>query len=364
MNLSIISFTEKGRRLSERTAHEYSKHSCDLSSCMEVKQFVKSSKTAPAEGQEVWDDDIASWAYGQMEAGNILLFIGACGIAVRAIAPFIKDKTSDSPVLVMDEDGRYIIPILSGHIGGANELAVTIGAYIGAIPVITTATDLRGSFAVDIFAKRNGLKIFNKEGIAAVSSKVLAGEAITISIDGDNSGCIDPLMKKETGDDIRLIPYPPEDEVDILITSGIPKCSYGIWLIPCEYVIGMGCRKDKDPAEVEAFIEEMLNKFGIRMDAVYALASIDKKKDEEAFVSWSRKNDIPFVTYSAGRLGSLTGDFRSSEFVMEQVGVDNVCERAALAGCEGNGSIFCNKTARDGMTIAIAKREWRVTFDE
>lgn len=98
-------------------------------------------------------NSLSAWAGEQMAARHALIFIGACGIAVRAIAPWIMDKLHDSPVLVADEMGKYVIPLLSGHVGGANELAVRLAGALGAIPVITTATDLHDSFAVDIFAK-------------------------------------------------------------------------------------------------------------------------------------------------------------------------------------------------------------------
>ena len=101
------------------------------------------------------EEGMGEWAGKQMAEKHTLLFIGACGIAVRAIAPYITDKLHDSAVLVMDEGGNYIIPILSGHVGGANEIAVKIAVEIGAVPVITTATDINGKFAVDLFAKRN-----------------------------------------------------------------------------------------------------------------------------------------------------------------------------------------------------------------
>ena len=124
-------------------------------------------------------ESVSVWAGEQMAAHHALVFVGACGIAVRAIAPWITDKLHDSPVLVIDEQGQYVIPLLSGHVGGANELAVRLAGELGAVPVITTATDLHGSFAVDLFAKRNDLWIHNREGIARVSAKILAGEKIT-----------------------------------------------------------------------------------------------------------------------------------------------------------------------------------------
>ena len=115
-----------------------------------------------------------------------IIFIGATGIAVRSIAPFVKDKLTDSPVIVIDELGQFVIPLLSGHVGGANALAQEISQAIGATPVITTATDINKVFAVDVFAEKNGLRLLDKSKIKTVSSKILKGETIIIKseIDG------------------------------------------------------------------------------------------------------------------------------------------------------------------------------------
>lgn len=294
-----------------------------------------------------------------MKEKNALLFIGACGIAVRAIAGGITDKLNDSPVLVMDEQGNYVIPILSGHVGSANELAVQIGELTGAIPVITTATDLNRRFAVDLFAKHNGLQIVNKDGIAKVSSKVLAGKEITISIE---SGHVKDSAKLPEG--VRLVSYPPEQSVDVVITTGKSKFDAFLYLSPKEYVIGMGCKKGKEAEKISGLIEKRIREAGIEKSEIFALASIDRKKEEEGFLSWSRREKIPFFTFSAKQLKETEGEFHASAFVREQVGVDNVCERAALVACGKNGRLICGKHAEDGMTIAIAKRDWRVSFDE
>ena len=173
MKLSIISFTQNGRVLSKKIAKlldemEYTLYTKYKACCQEEQtvRFVTQS--------------IGEWAEEQFaerkafQTSDALVFIGACGIAVRAIAPHITDKLHDSPVLVMDEKGEYVIPILSGHVGGANELAVSLAEKTGAKPVITTATDIHNQFAIDLFAKKNGLTIVNKDGIAKVSSKVIA----------------------------------------------------------------------------------------------------------------------------------------------------------------------------------------------
>ena len=104
------------------------------------------------------------------------MFVGAAGIAVRLIAPWVQDKLKDPAVLVIDEQGRYAIPILSGHVGGCNELAEAAAQILGAEPVITTATDLRQAFAVDVFATENELVISDRELAKQISAAELRGE--------------------------------------------------------------------------------------------------------------------------------------------------------------------------------------------
>ena len=268
------------------------------------------------------------------------------------------NKLKDSAVLVMDELGRYVIPVLSGHVGGANELAVRISGELGALPVITTATDVNGKFAVDLFAKRNGFFIENKEGIAKVSSKVLAGKDITIWVEEEWR-----VKENEVPAGIRLV-TDAEQMPDVAISAEQPKNGTLLWLRPREYVLGMGCRRNKEEEKLNEFIEQQLKEKGIRKEQIYVLASIDRKEDEKCFLAWTRKNDVTFLTFTAEQLEEQTGSFSKSSFVKEQVGVDNVCERAALAGAGVNGILLHKKVAEDGMTIAVAKRDWSVNWDE
>lgn len=352
MKLSIISFTQNGIVLSKKIAKlldemEYTLYTKYKACCQEEQtvRFVTQS--------------IGEWAKEQFAERNALLFIGACGIAVRAIAPHITDKLHDSPVLVMDEKGEYVIPILSGHVGGANELAVSLAEKTGAKPVITTATDIHNQFAIDMFAKKNGLTIVNKDGIAKVSSKVLSGKHITMSIE---HGHFEKNVKLPR--EIELVDYPPLQKVDVVVTSENREIDTILLLTPKEYAIGIGCKKGKEAEKIEDFLMSHLQKAGITPMQVFGMASIDKKRDEPGLLAWSRKEKIPFITYTVEELKSVKGDFHRSEFVKEQVGVDNVCERAAMKMCEPGGKLIYEKHAGDGMTIAIAGREWRVHFDE
>ena len=352
MKLSIISFTQNGIVLSKSIAK--------LLDGIEYTLYTK-YKASYQEEQTVRfvTQSIGEWAKEQFEERNALLFIGACGIAVRAIAPHITDKLHDSPVLVMDEKGEYVISILSGHVGGANELAISLAEKTGAKPVITTATDVHNQFAIDLFAKKNGLTIVNKDGIAKVSSKVLSGKRITMAIEHGHLGKIGKLPGK-----IELVEYPPLQKVDVVISSENREFDTMLLLVPKEYAVGIGCKKGKEIEKIEDFILRHLQRVGIIPIQVFGMASIDVKRDEPGLLAWSRKEKIPFITYTAEELKSVKGDFHRSEFVKEQVGVDNVCERAAMKMCEPGGKLIYEKHAEDGMTIAIAGREWRVHFDE
>lgn len=327
----------------------------------EAEGKVKESETTETDGGRVHPlrEKAGEWAGRQMTEGNGLLFIGACGIAVRAVAPHLTDKLHDVPVLVMDDGGRYVIPILSGHVGGANELAKALAGKLGAIPVITTATDGNGKFAVDLFAGQNALNIKNKPGIAKVSAKVLDRKTVTFAIEPGH------LPEGEAlPEGVAQVPYPPKEPVDVVIAREPERFSAALFLSPREYVIGMGCRKGKGPKEIADFIHITLQEAGISPGQIYALASIDQKREEPGLLAWSRKHRIPFLTYTAEELGQVPGAFAKSAFVKATVGVDNVCERAALLACGAGGELILHKRAGDGMTIAVAKRKWRVTFHE
>lgn len=260
-------------------------------------------------------DSLKDWTRDNFEQGNVLVFIGAMGIAVRAIAPFCKDKTKDPAVIVIDEKGTFVIPVLSGHIGGGVEAAKEIASKIGAVPVITTATDVNNEFAVDVFAKSNGLGISDMKKAKEFSMTLLAGREAEFIV----------TPNKPESDDLCLI----------------PKCT----------IIGMGCRKGKSVDELYGFLNEVLDEKNIDIRSVKALVSADKKKDEEGLIELSKRLDIPFITYSSDVLMQQEGEFEHSDLVMEVTGSDNVCERSVCAyGCH---TIIQKKTKKDGMTLAI-----------
>ena len=318
MRIKILYFTDKGKALAERLKAGLTDHDAVI--------VPKGAPLAIVCGDAFVDNEA-------------LVFVGAVGIAVRTIAPLVRDKLKDPPVIAMDENGSFVIPLLSGHVGGANSLALEIAEAIEAQPVITTATDVSGAFSVDVFARENKLKIANRDGIAKVSSSALEGKPVTICIKD----------------------YPPEEPVDVLIADeeaakGL-KDPAKIVLCPKRYAIGMGCRRAKSYEDLRAFAEEVLSNNGIDINDAGCIATIDVKKDEEGLKRLSQAWRIPLITFEAGMLAKAEGDFSHSDTVLEKVGVDNVCERAAVLAAGKGSQIRVRKTARDGMTIAVAERK-------
>ena len=285
---------------------------------------------------------------------DAIIFVGATGIAVRAIAPFICGKAVDPAVLVIDEAGRYVISLLSGHLGGANALARTAASLIEAEPIITTATDAESAFAVDTFAKENGFLLTDLRKAKEVSAKVLRGEKLRIYSDIP----MERLVHRPARHEAELVPAQDIDRADIVISyrTKLLNQATGLRLIAKRVHVGLGARKGVTQAEVAAAVATCLEDAGIDPRAVVALASIDLKKQEAGILAYSYESGVPFVTYTAEELRTVEGAFAGSSFVQSVTGVANVCERAAAyaAGRSGHAEVLVHKTIHGSVTTAVA----------
>lgn len=352
--IRVISFTKRGRALSLRLQAACLEEMTMALYC-KSKTFVEMASMDEKEAIIAWNHPLEAWTKWQFDSNTPMIFIGSSGIAVRSIAPFIKDKLQDPAVLVMDEAGQFVIPILSGHYGGANVLAKTIARKLGATAVITTATDVNHLFAVDVFAKNNNLVIANKAGIKEVSSNILAKKVVTIAIDGTYEGLIPP--------ELTLVDH-QASEISIYVSpSKREHAQVDVWLVPKSIILGIGCRKGKTSEEIEDFVVHQLNQMGLAMEAVVGIASIDLKKEEPGLYKFAAKYQLPFTTFTKEELMDVAGAFTPSSFVQIQTGVDNVCERAAMALGGSEAGLLLEKQAKNGITLAIASKKWRVSFE-
>ncbi len=288
-------------------------------------------------------ESLGTWVSDNFRTGNILIFIGAMGIAVRAIAPLIEDKSTDPAVIVIDEKGMYVIPVLSGHLGGAVKASRKIADLIGATPVITTATDVNGEFAVDVFAADNSLVISDMKKARAYTACLLKNKRSFYRVDERFREFIHVQNMPEN---IRK----SFECCGFIISPGIVEGDM-LQLIPKVVVVGMGCRKGIPTENLKDFCLESLEKNGLDMRAVKAIVSADIKKDEAGLKELAKSLDAEFITYSAETLAAQKGEFSSSAFVMSIAGVDNVCERAVMA--YGSRKLLVKKISLKGMTFAV-----------
>lgn len=328
MTLQIMAFTDTGEALAR-----------DLAAGL--------SGEAMRCGRPLSLDD---WTRAGFESADGLIYVGAAGIAVRAIAPYVSSKACDPAVVVVDETARHAIALLSGHLGGANDLARRVAACIGAEPVITTATDCHGVFAVDSWARTQGCVIANPEGIRGISARLLAGETIRVRSDWAIAGEV-PAGVVLTDD--------ADAEVHLSLD---PDPQAALRVIPRIAVLGIGCRRGTESQAIERMLARVCQDAGLSIYAVSRVCSIDCKADEPGMVRFCRDYGWTLETYAAEELRAVPGTFSGSAFVAETVGVDNVCERSAVLGSDG-GSLYVRKVAEDGVTMAVAVRafspDWR-----
>ena len=292
---------------------------------------------------------LAEWTSAQFVQSDALIFVGAAGIAVRAIAPHCKSKTTDPAVVVVDECGRFAVPILSGHLGGANDLARAIATVCGAVPVITTATDAHGIFAVDEWAKRQNCMVLEPERIKLVSGKLLAGQPVYYWADFLITGTAPA----------GLCPAEAPEKADLALT--LCPAGQALHLVPHIGVLGIGCKRGTSAEALEAAFAAFCARHGLAAQAVTAAASIDLKQNEPGLLAFCQTHGWTVRFYSAAQLRSLPGQFTPSPFVQRVTGVDNVCERAAVL--DAGGSLFYPKFTCSGVTFALACRpfapDWR-----
>lgn len=333
MSVGIIAFSERGISLGERI------------------QSYFTEKNQPASLTRCLDGGLEGWTAEHFRQDSALVFIGSCGIAVRAVARHIVSKTSDPAVVVIDELATYSVALLSGHIGGANELASELASFTGAIAVITTATDRNGVFSIDTWAKKQNLSIVNPERIKSISVHLLVGEAVGVK-------SLFPI-KGKLPKGLELL----DGSYHVLITYKTNGKSDALRLVPRVITLGIGCRKDTDVSTIESAYALMLAKASCHPAAVARVCSIDMKADEPGILEFCSHHQLPYETFSAKELQKVPGTFTSSAFVQSVAGVSNVCERSAVLGSKG-GKLLSGKNAGFGVTMALAISPYTVRFGE
>ena len=343
MKIDIYAFSGNGARLCDKLIENLKDD--------EVNAYVPERYLSCGSLVKLREENLYKAAEKSFKNVDSIIFVGSAGIAVRAIAPFVRSKKTDPAVICMDERGINVISLLSGHIGGANKLTLKIAEIVGGNPVITTATDVNGKLAVDEWAHNSNLHITSLKRARDIAAHILENKKIGFDSDFKVSGSLPQEIDSD------------EKEIGICISLDNNKSPFKntLNLVPRIVSVGVGCRKGKDFNDIYTAVKEVLSKNNISHFAVSSINSIDLKKEEEGIKRAAVIFKAPFHTYSKDALNEIQGQLSSSDFVKKIAGVGNVCERAAIAGSKSKKLIIC-KTVVNSVTVAAAIDDYEVVF--
>lgn len=345
MQIRIVAFTKQGVELAKGILHQLRECSNHQVKVYTLEKYCDGSVVLPI------GKSLNKWTEEGFKESQALVFIGATGIAVRAIAPFVKDKYKDPAIVVLDEKGKYVISLLSGHVGGANKLAKQVAELTEGTAIISTATDVNGLFAVDEWAKERGYHVRNPEGIKLLAATLLKGEKVKLKTSFQIEGNLP-----------RQFTLAEEGSYVLEITTHLNKEKESLQVVPPIITLGIGCKRGTSMEAIETFIGDTLKEANVCIEAVGSIATIELKKDEEGLLAVARKYHWPIDFHTSETLMQLPGDFSSSLFVERVTKVDNVCERAAVA--TSGGKLIVKKKKSNGITIALAQPPFVLEWDD
>lgn len=335
MKIAIVSVSDKGRNLALQL-----KEKLDLdSTIIKVDLFHKNVKKYLK---------IAFYEY------DAIIAVMASGILIRSIAPYIESKASDPAVLNIDDNGNFVISTLSGHLGGANKLTNKIAPLIGAIPVITTSSDVNNKLGIDVLASDLYLSIDNTKEILFFNKAILEGRKITFTLNSDKIYLKDYLENNTLEMDVSFSYSNDANEEEIIASLD----GHEIVLRERKLVVGIGCKRGKSSSEIYEGYKKSLEELNLDESRVNMLASAEVKKDEEGLLELAKSLNKPINFVDLDRLKLFESkDIQKSEFVKSKFGIYGVCEPSALITAGFDSKLIYKKTSYNGVTISMAISE-------
>lgn len=280
-----------------------------------------------------------------------IVCIMAAGIVVRSVATLLDDKFHDPCVLVIDEKKNNVISLLSGHLGGGNQLTRLISSKIGSNPVITTASDVGGNTALDLWLAKNRMVVNNRKVLTAMSAKLVHQGLIHCYVDMSYLGQL-PHDIRGTDD---------MERADIVITNRqhleVEKENRLI-VYPDNLVLGMGCNRNISPDDIEKSFGELLETYRLKEECFKTGASIDLKINETGMLQFCRKHGLSIRFYSKNMLNGIEG-VSSSQAVLKATGAKGVCEPASILAASDTsvGELIIEKQKWQDVTLAVARKK-------
>lgn len=338
MKVAVFAYSRQGCKTARKVMNYFAG---DEVRAYTMERFEEPGFGAIERPSKPFYEPIFAWA-------DAMVFVGSVGIAVREIAPFVRSKLTDPAVVSMDELGHYVIPLLSGHIGGANDLALSLAEVVEGTPVITTATDINKKFSVDAWAARKGLAITNLNTAKSVSAEILE-RPVPLKSDF-------PIVTELPNGVVAA----DSGKIGICISCKKEKpFDETLLLVPPVLHLGIGCRRGTPVEKFREAVDFVLKEYNIHPKAIKQVTSIDIKSNEEGLLEFCKERNLPAVFYTADELRAVPGEFTPSQCVLRFTGVDNVCERSSMIGAE---KLLVKKTIHNGVTVAISAETWEVSF--
>ena len=353
MKIAIISVTKQGALLGQKLAGAMlAENECSI--------YEKEDRQSG--GQATAYNRLRPLLHDIWKSYDAFVFIMAVGIVVRDISPFLQHKSVDPAVIVIDEKGLNCISLLSGHLGGANDLTHKIASLLGANPVITTASDINGKVVPDAIAKKLNYTIESYTVLKKVNGCIVANEKIGCFVD-DNLPEKDEFINsaRELGMDFSVW----QKSSDISDNKGIVYLSEcedklpfenTLYLRPKSIIAGIGCKRGMSEDIIKKALLMAFEKLGINSKCLRAICSAWVKSDEEGLLSLADSMKVPIHFYDKAMLEKtiVAYNLEKSDFVEKQIGVGNVCEAAAMSFA-GQITLIKGKESYGGVTIALAR---------
>lgn len=326
MNIAIISVTNQGKSISDKLYDVLSKNPTILS----VTQYHKNVFKTIDETFDTYD---------------CIIGIMASGIMIRAIASHVESKLSDPAVLLVDDNANFVISLLSGHMGGANDLTQYISSILDSTPVITTSTDVNNRVGIDSIAKRYYFNLENPKNIKFINKALVNNRLVNLTLPHSLDYIIDDNLRKS----YKII---PDNDIDYVIAE---IDGHEVILRPKKLVMGIGARRDISTQKVYHAIIQACEILKIPPNRIDFFATADVKSNEKGILDNVDRFNKELIIIDMDRIKNFDNNECShSDFVMKQFGVKGVCEPASLLANDNNSHLIFRKTAYNGVTIAVS----------
>ncbi len=347
MNIAIVAITARGAALARRLGREAG------SGEIWLPERLRSD-----DGCRYFGEPVTALLPRLFAVVDGLVCIMATGIVVRTLAPHLRGKEVDPAVVVLDEAGQFAISLLSGHLGGANDLARELAELTGGRAVITTATDVNGLPAWDDVARRLGYGVEPLAHVKTLNRLLLEGRPIHLV---DRLGLVAGAFAAVAA--VRICAtfaeaLQPGAAGAVLVSNRyLPQLANSANLLalrPKNLIVGIGCNRGTGADEIESAVRQALQRAFLAFSSIGQLASIDAKADEAGLLEFAGRHGLPLQFHPAAALNEIVVPSPSSAHALAAVGASGVCEPAALLSARG-GSLLLRKQKLGNVTVAVAE---------